>query len=489
MSLLEQLARELQGTGGPQFKHTTPTGTPSTPYMYGPNGLWSVSGVERDVISTRVQPRGLAGALPARGTNVMNPLYPFLTGFTDPSETQPDGVCDDPPTAGQMKNVLQTAEFGRYSYMTRELDLTRLGQRINRGEFTDLTLINNDLLQRDGDNGIVVPGTVPGNAALANDVMQRFIEVGIKFQNKLSRQLYEGNPSNNTDGGGYKEFPGLDILIGTGKRDAITGQTAPAIDSLIMNYNYANINDLSGDADIVNVITYMLRSLKTTAERTGMGDVDWAVVMREGAFYEITKMWPCSYVTTGCQFRATDGTIHMNVSANDQIAMRDAMRQGRYLVVDGAQVRVIFDDAIPEETSGDTNRVNAGSFSSDIYIVPLSILNGTYATLFWEYFDFGGPYAMMDPNARGPLVENFFWSDGGRYVWHFKPPKNWCVQWVGLIQPRLILRTPHLAAKLQNVQYTSLLHTRDAYPDDPYFVNGGATSRDTAPSWYPSWTS
>src|SRR3972149_517370 len=45
------------------------------------------------------------------------------------------------------------------------------------------------------------------------------LEVGIAFQRKLLRQVYTGNPANNNVGGGYREFPGLDILIGTDKVD------------------------------------------------------------------------------------------------------------------------------------------------------------------------------------------------------------------------------------------------------------------------------
>src|SRR3990172_12507912 len=80
---LAEAVTMLKSGGGfsPQavYKHTTPSGTPSTPYMHGPGGLFGVSGLERDVISTRISPEGLASALPVRMSTRTNPLYAYIT--------------------------------------------------------------------------------------------------------------------------------------------------------------------------------------------------------------------------------------------------------------------------------------------------------------------------------------------------------------------------------------------------------------------------
>ena len=476
-AILEALAEVL----GSRMKHTSPSGTPSLPYMTGPDGLWSTPGVERDIISTAVAPVGIAGRLPSRASAYMNPLFAYLTSFDEAVGTGPDGVCDDPPTAGPMRNCHQTAQFGRYSYMTRELEINRVGQLINRSEPTDLRFLNGNWL--DKNMGSIVQPGVPGAAALARESMVRMVELGIAFQRKLVRQVYQGNPANNSAGGGYREFPGLDILIGTDKVDAITGTQCSALDSDIKNFGYKNVSNMAGDADVVNVLTYMFRYLKHTAERTGMNPVKWAIVMRAGAFWEITNVWPCSYMTYKCGFRATDGTQVVNVSASDQIAMRDAMRQGNYLLIDGDQVEVIIDDCITEETNTQTGSVPSGSFASDIYIVPLTVRGGLSVT-YWEYFDYrNGPLqAAIDAGYA-----NEFWTDDGRYLWHRKPPVNWCIQWLAKLEPRLVMLTPHLAGRLLNVVYSPLQHERDSYPDQPYYVGGGIGSRSTAPSFYSDW--
>lgn len=482
MGVLEQLLSELTKykvyLGQGSTLDGLPSGTPSTPYYTGPGGLFGVPGLERDVISTRILPRGFASVLPASPTNVMYPLFAYLTGFQAETGTDPDGVCDDPKTAGPGKSCLQTAQFGRYSFQTRELEINRVGQQINRGEFQDLRLLNDPLITGDVNT---TPGVV-GSPDFKREVLMRMLEVGISFQNKLMRQLWEGNPANGNANGGYLEFPGLDILIGTGKVDALTGYSCPSLDSDIKNFNYKLVDDM--DADIVNVLTSMFRYVSWIADRTNLTPVTWNWVMRPNLFYELTKVWPCSYLTSGCQFRDSTGITIQNVSANDQISMRDAMRNGQYLLIDGQQVPVVLDDAIDEDTSTTSRNVTEGCFASDIYLVPMTIRGGARVT-YWEYFNYSdGP---MQAVADGNLQSDF-WTDGGRFLWHKKPPINWCVQWLAKIEPRIILRTPHLAGRLQNVQYCPLQHTRDPFNDDPYFVNGGVTSARSQQTLYHEWT-
>ena len=475
-SVLDQLLAELQqrGVGGTKATQMPPVG----PYMHGPNGLWSYPGLERPVISTRVQPKGLAGMLPARSNNSMNPLYPYLTGFIEGAGSQPDATCDDCPTPGPMKNCFQTSVFGRYCYQTRTIDITRMGQIINRAEFTDLMLWNDPIGgPANAPHGLTHPATTPGTINLNNEASIRFAEVGVAFQTKLMRQVWEGNPTNNTAGGGYREFPGLDILIGTGKRDAVTGTPCPSLDSLIVNFNAA-VDNTDPENNIVNVLTYTMRSLMSLASRTGLDPVTWAIAMREELFYELTAQWPCNYLTYRCMLLSDPGSIQGNFDMSDAIAMRDAMRNGSYLVIEGRRVNVVIDDALAV-TSG------AGGQTSDIVILPLTV-QGNKSVLFWEFFDWNGPGAALNAAtvAAAPLMANYYWTDGGQYLWHMKPPVNWCVQWIGLIEPRLILLTPHLAARITNVSYNPLMTPRQPFPTDPYFVNGGVTDRVTAPSFY-----
>lgn len=482
LQLAEALQPFLQAAGGPKYKVTgLPSGTPSTPYYTGPAGLFGVLGLERDLISSRVQPRSIVRTIPVVPTNEMNPLVPYLTGFQATTGTEKTNVCDDPPTAASGKSCLQTAVFGRYERQTRELELNHIGQRINRGEFSDMTILNDPLANEVGGVFAQAFGIGKQNARmLGQEMLMRILEVGVSFQNLLCPQVFTGNPDNNKAGGGYKEFIGLDILISTGKRDAITGTACPALDPDVKDFNYGRVDATNLNPDIVDVVTYLYRYIKRNAAGMGFNPVQWRWAMREDLFYELTAVWPCSYLTYRCKFRATDGTIVENVSANDAIQFRDTMRAGYYLLIDGEQVPVEIDDAITEESSAQTNKLSAGSYASTMYLLPYTIMGGR-PTLFFQHYDYSnGPMQA----AQQANYQNDFWTDGGRFLWHNKPPINWCVQLIAKIEPRLILLTPQLAGKITHVAYKPLQHTRDAFPNQTYFVDGGVTTGRDAPSWY-----
>ncbi|HEY4669737.1 MAG TPA: hypothetical protein VIH05_08180 [Tepidiformaceae bacterium] len=464
-AILEALAKALLPV---VQKHTTPTGTPSNPYVHGPGGLFGVMGLEREVIHTRLQPVGLAGILPVRPSVDMWPLFPYISGFRDVTGDVANGVCDDPQTAGPMKTCLQTAPFGRYSFMTREMEINRVGQVINRGEFLDLTLINSPLAAQLGSS--IFP-TIPSEqqALKGAEVLQRFIEVGVAFQNQLGRQLYAANPVNDSAGGGYEEFNGLDLLIGTGKVDAKTAIACPSLDSIVWDYNLTNIASPTANPNIVTLLTNILRRLNHIATRTGLQPLVLTLAMRQDLFWVITDLWACAYYSDRCQ---TLNNAQVMLDGTEMTTIRDAMRNGEYLLVDGKKVPVVIDDMIPEQSSNEDAAIPVGCFASDIYIVPLTA-RGMPVTYF-EHFDYRG--GSMQAVVDGRMTQ-YFWTDGGIFLWHAKPPLNWCVQWLGKIEPRLVLRTPHLSARILDVLYCPLAHSRDTHPDDHYWIDGGVTER------------
>lgn len=478
-ALMPYLTGQKKLTDGLGLKAAT--GTPVGPYVHGPGGLFGVSGLERDVFSTRIAPRGLAGRLPVVKSDRMNPLFAYITGYLDTTGANATTPCATPPTAGAMKNCLQTAQFGRYSYQTRELEVNRVGQVNDRGEFIDLQVVN-DPLAVDIGAGIFPQLPEQSQILAGREMLARMLEVGVAFQNKLVRQTYAGNPTNNNSGGGYKEFPGLDILIGTAKEDALTRLACPSLASDIKNFNYGNVATVSGNADIVHVISNLWRYVSGNADRMNFGATTFAFSMRLDLFYELTAIWPCSYLTYRCTFRTTDGTIVQNVSATDQIAMRDAMRAGKYLLIEGTQVEVIIDDGIIEHNRSGNANIPIGGYASDIYLVPLTVRGGIPAT-YWEVFDYGAALQA----AQDAHYAQEFWTDDGRYLWAKEPNTRWCTLLSAKIEPRIILRTPQLAGRVLNVSYVPLQHQRDALPTDYYFVNGGVSTARAAPSYYSDW--
>src|SRR3990167_1322539 len=112
------------------------TGTPTTYYNHGTNGLFSTAGINQDVIATVVRPTGMLEILPAYPTVYTNPLFAYVTGFQATSGTEPSTECADCLSPGLLKGCYQTAQFGRYCRETRELNIERVAELINRGEET-----------------------------------------------------------------------------------------------------------------------------------------------------------------------------------------------------------------------------------------------------------------------------------------------------------------------------------------------------------------
>jgi len=85
----------------------------------------------------------------------------------------------------------------------------------------------------------------------------------------------------------------------------------------------------------------------------------------------------------------------------------------------------------------------------------------------------------MSQVTMGGLGDEF-WTDYGAWLWTYSRT-NWCVNWKAKIEPRVRLKTPHLAGRLQNVKWVPIQKTRDPLPDQPYFTDGGFTYLDNAP--------
>lgn len=472
--LLDTVGKSIQDAAKQgRLKHDIPgTISATTNLMHGPSGIFGHPGISRDVFATRVKPRGLLSVLPARGTVETNPIVAYLTGFTDDeSAAEKDAVCDDPLEAGDIKNCFQGALFGRVERKTKTLELNAVGRQTNRGEMFDLRLVNDPLLEGE----LLSMPNVPSALAqvLNNEVLARWMTLGIAFERKLGPLVYTGSPANNSAGGGYKEYHGLETLVGTGKIDVISGTACAALDSDIRNFAYARVD--SSPTLLYNMILNMFRNLQDIASRTGLDPVTWTIVMRRNLFDEIVDFWPLVYGT----FRFGDSAVtsttitRVNIDAADARQMAEDMRTGKYLVIDGQRVSVTIDDFIPEENGTTSASVASGCFASDIYILPLTVRGGIIST-FLEYFDFASPGAAMSQVQLGHLAGEY-WTDGGRWLWTTQRTL-WCVSWAAKIEPRLRLLTPHLSGRIQNVRYCPVRHYREDEPSSSYFADGGRVS-------------
>ncbi len=455
-----------------ELVHTkTPAQWGTNTPLHGSGGIFAVPGLERDIISTHMRPYGITSVLPRIPSVFVDPRFGSLTGFTATSGSQPDHACDDAPT-GYMKGCNLTARFGRIRYDTNTIDMNDVMLRLHRGDFTDL-ILRGELLGMTG----MTPSGLNVNQVLNVVTMAEMVIVGVAFERELNRQVWQGVTTV------ANEFPGLDVQIATGQSDADTGTLCPALDSDVKDFNYDLV--CGDNRDIVEYMSSMMWYLEDIAKNTGLDPVNYVIVMRPGLWYELSSCWPCRYHTYRCSVRDTSSIDAVpQIDAADMTAVRDAMRNGMYIDINGKRYPVLTDTGIHEETPADNANIIPGQYASSIYAVPLSVQGG-FKTTYMEYVD----YRQAQPDVsllRG--LEEFFWTDNGLYSWAVEQVK-WCYKLAAKIEPRVILRTPHLAGRIDAVKYSPLQHERDSDPSSSYFKDGGVSLRSGISSPYAAWSS
>jgi len=461
--------QQKSGEGNMRFK--APASTDTSNGIYVPGGLFTTYGLENDVVSTHVTPRGIGSVAPAVPGNIDDPRFPFLLGWADDYGSEQDGPCDDAPKT-YMKGGTLTAQWGRITRQTETIEITSQ-LHMQRGVNTNLRLLG-EMMGMD----TLVNNDFPANP-LDVTVAAEMVGVGVSLERALARMTWTGSPANNTAGGGYAEFPGLDNQIATGHVDAVSNTAMPAADSLIMEYGYNYVD--GAVLDIVEYLSAMEYYMFRLADTTRLAPVTWAVCMRPELWQYVSMVWPCRYLTNRCTTASNSNPMVINDDAN--VRMRDQMRQGSYIDINGRRYPVISDDGIFEHTNANNANVPAGSFASSIYFVPLRV-RSSFSTLYWEYIDYRQVRTQLAPMGRGAGLTPF-WSDSGRFIWALDAVKT-CFDLAATIEPRLVLRTPQLAAKLQHVMYTPLEHLRSFDPQSPYWLDGGVSTR-SLPTSYAVW--
>jgi hypothetical protein len=222
--------------------------------------------------------------------------------------------------------------------------------------------------------------------------------------------------------------------------------------------------------------------LRNNARKAGLDPVEWVIVMRPDLFNEITAVWPLAYHSQkGALLNGLNSTVFLDGRVN--VDERDAMRSGRYLDVNGNRYQVILDDGINEKTNITNAQLVPGQYASSIYFIPLTIAGGMPVT-YRQYLD----YRQAQPNVS--LLggkEDFFWTDNGLWTWAISQVK-WCYKMHLLTEQRVVLRTPQLAGRIDNVKYEPLQHLRDTDPASPYFADGGVSLRNTNATPYAVWS-
>ncbi len=456
----------LKQNGASLEKHDTASTTQTANPLHGFNGLFSTPGLNREVITAYIRPSSFASTIPILPSVDQNPIFPSLTGFTAAVGAQPANACLDAPHA-YMKGCNLTARFGRIRYDTNTIEMDHVMLRTNRGEMTDLMLRGQVLGLTN-----LPPSGLSQNQILNILTASEMVTVGVLFERELTRQLWQGVTTV------ANEFPGLAVQIATGQRDSETGTLCPALDSDVKTYGYALLT-----ANIVNYLSAMEFYLFHNATRMGLAPVNWKIVMRPELWLELSAIWPCAYYTNRCGTGNVEAGTSATVDGREMTAIRDSMRAGMYIEINGRRYDVATDDGIFEHTNINNANVPAGDFASTLYFVPMTIVGGMPVT-YREHVDFRQAAADV---AFLQGKEIFWWTDSGIYSWALDNTK-WCYKLGAKTEQRVVLRTPQLAGRIDAIRYRPMQHLRDAFPTSPYHMDGGVSIRATGVNPYAAWS-
>lgn len=471
-TMIELLTMMKQKKGGSSKKKALTVASVNNATMLAqPGGIFTVAGMERDVFSTHLVPEGIASFLPSYPARIDDPRYGFLTGFTATTGSEPTNPCDDAPK-GFVKSGTLTAAWGRVMRETQTIEIDKVLHEA-RESTSGLRLIG-DLL---GWTESEIDDADP----LDMVVQMEMIGVGVQLERKTSVLNWQGNPANNTSGGGYKEYPGLDRQINTGQVDAESNVAMPAADSLLFDFGHTAVD--STTKDIVEFVSMMEYYLRDKARKQRMEPATWLIVMRPELWHQLSMVWPCRYYTNRCTNAAGTAVVTIN---DDGVKVRDAMRQGMYLEVNGRRYQVALDDGIFEHSNTTTAGIPAGSYSSSIYFVPLRV-RGNFPVTYFEFINYRNIDAQLRALGEGGRKVPF-WTNSGRLLWAYVDlGGSFCFKLQAKLEDRIILRTPHLAGKIQGVRYTPMQHLDSPYPDSPYFKDGGVSLRGFTGAGFHVW--
>lgn len=467
------------------------------PFIHGTGGLLAAGGQDPALFSPMVQPLGgMSERLPVIDDTVVGdqyvgqdiPTMTFINGVTsgnsDDWDNQIENGCDDPPLAGILKACTITAPFGKFAQRI-QMTFDREGRLTNMGETRDFRVVN--------------PNNAPADPFVSDrlraglqfsELSSRLFTAGVSVRRLIAPLMWTGNPTNSMNlTGGARQFKGFELLVNTDYIDLYTGAACGAVNSLILSFGDTNIT--SADANGVYIYQHMQnvkRYMQALADESGVSPVKWVWTMRPDLFWRLTDIWQVQQyyyaiaMMDTINTTAQGGQVHLDATVYGTAAQE--MRNSKMLPVDGEMMEVVLDNSIPEGAAGSL-------YTSDIYLIPMSVMGG-YPVTYWNFANFDNvrSRAYIEQMARG-FIEV---TDGGR-VWWARNFRNGCSELNCYTEPRIMMHTPYLAARIQDVAYNPGIHSRDWNPTDANWYDGGRTNGGTpnsgissgTPSFYPDW--
>lgn len=418
-------------------------------------GLFTRPGADPDMFSTIVVPTGarLLAELFLRTTVELNPEFDMLTGVKALEGSPAANGCSPAPKSGDAKLGTFRSAFGEAYIETEQGQLNKMGGRVNLAD-TDRRLVN-----LAGMGNPLMPEPLQMAQNINTPLGLSYMKMYVTILREFMRVLFTGNYGS-PSGIFTKEFNGFDNLIIENPID-VMGNTIAAASAKIVNWNNVAASGLNGAYNLVDYIAGLMHYVERLSDDTEL-PMQGVIAMDPDLFWVITQFWPCSYLTNQCA--VTDGNgQRVIVTGGEQTTMRDQMRTGSFLWVNGKQVAVVQSSAIPKTAFG-------SGFSSEILFIPMYAL-GRKVTYLEGFDQFNTSIQQFVNLAPGTRYRTF---NGGFYAMTDLQTR-FCIEHMLGFQPRLIMRTPQFAWRITNVNFTmpGFLYSRDWNPSGPYHANGG----------------
>ncbi len=309
-----------------------------------------------------------------------------------------------------------------------------------------------------------VPGGGPQGSVIGRDDEWAMVMAGHALRGHLAQMMWPGDPSNNSAGGGYREFKGLDMLINTGYVDIWTGAVCDAADSDVKAFGREIVCD-TGTANAYNIYQYMVQLYRTLQYRamTGLGSpidpMEMVWVARPEVIDGIIDCLACTYYPC----LAGTGSGNMQFSGQDAANFRDRMVAQQVFHIDGVDIPWIKDPFM----TGDTGLAFGDETCSDLFL--LTRRHGPMELLFGEFQNMG---TAPDETFFGQTTDHLYSTDGGRFLGTIEFLK-WCAIASLVMKPRIITLAPWLCGRITDVCVRTPQHYPSPDPSSTYFVDGG----------------
>lgn len=473
---LREVIKELAAAGvlpgGARYKNDPASASlANTGALQGPlpgndslGGAFSAPGVRPDRFSAMPRTRTLARVLRPLPSDYFNEIIAIVTGATTSTGSNPTSFCGTAPQPGDMKTCEQTFKFGKLFMQTKLEAVPELGMLRNRAE------VPGRILNSAPEENPLIPDIMWRLVDTRSQLQYQLYMLGVGVERALEPVLINGNETKNntqTEIGWILEFKGLDRQIKEGYADT-GGTLCPAADSMVIDFGGATVGGTIGGGDgrtITSAISDLWYAGQDRASQVKLDDtLEMGFLMRKEFFRALTDYYANTYATTRFQAATMTAGSPVVQIADEANRLRLEMLKGQYLLVEGIPVPVIFSDGMPFEGQG------SNVYQTDLFLVPIAWQG--FPLLRFEYFNMGNQYiaewnGFVNPDKRR-VINNGLYQMGYQST-------GMCDLYLLASKMRLILETPFLAGRIDNILFSYLAPTRNAIPGQSLYADGGVS--------------